>query len=322
MRTQETPFLLLAKARTLSLKDCYSMGEDGAYDLFRKLRWPATDGAPVCPKCGHGEAYEITTRRKFKCKACASQFSVTSGTIFASRKLPFTDMLAAIAIVANAAKGTSALQLARDLSVQHKTAWVMAHKLREAMAAETAAHSLSGVVEVDGAFFGGHIRPENKKEDRKDRRLSENQTGKRRAVVVARQRKGRTLPSVHQTEADGVETVAKLIKKGSEVHADEASHWDALHALFPTLRINHSEAYSLNGSCTNQAESYFSRLRRMVQGQHHHVSARYLHAYAEHAAWIEDHRRLDNGALAKRVVGLAMAHPVSRQWKGYWQRAE
>jgi len=65
-----------------------------------------------------------------------------------------------------------------------------------------------------------------------------------------------------------------------------------------------------------QAESYFSRLRRMVGGQHHHVSARYLHQYAHEAAWKEDHRRLSNGALADRTLKLALAHPVSRDWKG------
>jgi len=69
-----------------------------------------------------------------------------------------------------------------------------------------------------------------------------------------------------------------------------------------------------------QVESYFSRLRRMVGGQHHHVSARYLHQYAHEAAWKEDHRRLSNGALADRTLKLALAHPVSRDWKGYWQR--
>lgn len=99
--------------------------------------------------------------------------------------------------------------------------------------------------------------------------------------------------------------------------------WDALHAQFDTYRINHSEAYSDpdNGICTNQVESYFSRLRRMVRGQHHHVSGRYLHQCAGEAAWKEDHRREDNGRLAGRVLGLAMAHPVSRNWAGYWRRA-
>ena len=52
-----------------------------------------------------------------------------------------------------------------------------------------------------------------------------------------------------------------------------------------------------------------------------HVSPQYLHQYAAHAAWMEDHRRMDNGALTQRALGLALAHPVSRQWAGYWQRA-
>ncbi len=315
-----TPFTLTTKARTLSLKDVFTMGEDKAFDLFCTLRWPQTEGKPVCPKCDHGEAYRITTRRKFKCKACHHQYSPTSGTILASRKLSYTDILGAIAIIVNAAKGVSALQLSRDLDVQHKTAWVLSHKLREAMSSETDGHTLDGTVEVDGAYFGGHIRPANLKTDRKDRRLVENQTGKRRSVVTARERGGRTLTSVHEHESDGVETVAGKISKSATVHADEASHWDTLHAMFPTLRVNHSEGYSIDGVCTNQVESYFSRLRRMVQGQHHHVSPRYLHAYAAHAAWMEDHRKTDNGALTKQVVALAMRHPVSRQWKGYWQR--
>lgn len=313
-------FLLSAKARTLSLKAIYADGEAKAYETFRKLRWPATKGAPVCPHCGGLNAYEVTTRRRFKCSACGKQFSVTSGTILASRKMSFVDLLAAICIVANAAKGISALQLARDLSVQHKTAFVLAHKIREAIAAETNGASLNGEVEVDGAYFGGHIRPANNAENRIDRRLAEHQTGKRRVVVAFRQRKGRTLPFVVRNEGDAIEIAKRVVSRMAVMHADEASHWDALHAGWLTRRINHSEAYSSPEGCTNQAESYFSRLRRMVAGQHHHVSAQYLHQYAAHAAWIEDHRRMDNGAIAHRALGLALGHKVSRNWKGYWQR--
>jgi transposase-like protein len=96
-------FLLRAEARTLSLKDIYQGGEDAAYQTFKSIRWEG--GEPVCPQCGGVEAYEITTRRKFKCKACSHQFSVTSGTIFASRKMAFVDLLAAICIFVNAVKG-------------------------------------------------------------------------------------------------------------------------------------------------------------------------------------------------------------------------
>lgn len=314
-------FLLSAKARTLSLKEIYQGGEDQAYQTFCEIRWADTDGEAVCPRCGCMDVYSITTRRKFKCAACYHQFSVTSGTIFASRKMAYTDLLAAICIFINAVKGISALQLSRDLDCQYKTAFVLAHKMREALAAEIDGHTLDEHVEIDGAYFGGHIRPANLKEDRIDRRLARYQTGKRRVVVALRERKGRTLTFVTRDERDGIDFAKAFVARDAIMYADEASHWDALHDGWKTLRINHSEAYSLDGACTNQVESYFARLRRMVRGQHHHVSARYLHQYAHEAAWKEDHRRLDNGALASRALGLALAHPVSRNWAGYWQRA-
>lgn len=107
---------------------------------------------------------------------------------------------------------------------------------------------------------------------------------------------------------------------GSTIYADEASHWDALHARYLTKRINHSECYSDGDACTNMAESFFSRLRRAEIGTHHHISGRYLHAYASEMAWREDNRRVDNGELYLMAVNAALSHGVSRQWKGYWQR--
>ena len=317
----EQHFLLSAAARTLSLKAVFRMGEDAAYQTFLKLRWPETDGEAVCPKCGCPEVYNITTRRRFKCVACHSQFSVTSGTIFASRKLTFTDLLAAIVIFVNGAKGVSALQVSRDLDVQYKTAFVLSHKLREAMALEAQGRVLDGIVEVDGAYFGGYVKPANHKTDRVDRRTLMARTGKRQSVIVMRERKGETLTFVGKSEAAGVALVGSHVAVGTIVHADEASHWDRLHARYDTLRINHSEAYSANGACTNQAESFFSRLRRAEVGTHHHIAGPYLYAYAGEMAWREDNRRVANGGLAAKVGYAAMGSGQSRKWAGYWQRA-
>jgi len=315
-------FLLSAASRTLSLRSIYKAGEDAAYRTFCEMRWPETNGEAVCPRCGCIETYNITTRRKFKCTACGHQFSVTSGTIFASRKMDFVDLLAAICIIVNAAKGVSMVQLSLDLDCQYKTAFVLAHKLREAMAQEVqTGEVLTEHVEMDGAYFGGHIRPANHAENRIDRRLKKHQTGKRRVVVVMRERQGRTLPFVTMAEAEGVALAKENICRMASISVDEASHWDLLHAGWTVDRINHSVAYSDLGACTNQAESFFSRLRRMVAGQHHHVSPQYLHQYANQAAWLEDNRRKDNGSLAFGLVVNAMAAPVSRAWKGYWQRA-
>lgn len=166
---------------------------------------------PSCGKCGSVSIYTYASRRIFKCKDCGSQFSATSGTIFASRKMAIRDVLAAIAIFANGAKGISALQLSRDLDCQYRTAYVLAHKMRESMVSETEGLTLSGTVEIDGAYFGGHVKPANFKEQRIDRRLSENQTGKRRCVVVMRERGGRTITRVGKSELEAVPTILKRV---------------------------------------------------------------------------------------------------------------
>jgi transposase-like protein len=313
-------FLLSAAARTLSLKAVFRMGEDVAYQTFCQMRWPETEGEAICPRCGCTESYSIATRRKFKCAACLHQFSVTSGTIFASRKLSFTDLLAAIVIFVNGAKGVSALQVSRDLDVQYKTAFVLSHKLREAMAREQIGRELNGIVEIDGGYFGGHVKPENRKEDRKDRRLKANTSGKRQCVVIMRERGGLSLPFVVKYEGDAVPYVRDHVGTLATIHADEGSGWDALHAGWDTHRVNHSVQFMDKGVCTNQAESYFSRLRRMEVGTHHHIAGPYIGAYAREASWREDNRRVANGDQTAMVGVAAMASQVARQWKGYWQR--
>ena len=314
-------FLLSAAARTLSLAKVMRMSEDQAYEAFKAIRWAETEGDPICPKCGGYVCWEFSARRIFKCKACNGQFSVTSGTIFASRKLAIRDILAAIAIFVNGAKGHSALQLSRDLDVQYKTAFVLSHKIREAMASE-AETTLTGEVEVDGAYFGGYVKPANRKVDRVDRRLAMHQTGKRQVVVAMRERDGQTAAVIAKSERAGANTIIDTVAAGSVIYADEGSGWDVLHARFTTRRINHQEAYSTAEACTNQVESFFSRLRRAEIGIHHHVAGPYLAAYAQEMTWREDRRRVSNGEQFLLITRAALAHPVSRQWKGYWQRRD
>jgi len=312
-------FLLSSKARTLSLAKVMRLSEKEAFETFKAIRWVETEGEPVCPRCGCVAVYLYKARRIFKCKGCFAQFSVTTGTIFASRKLPLRDILAAVAIFVNGAKGHSALQLSRDLDVQYKTAFVLSHKIREALGQKKPA-PLTGVVEVDGAYFGGHVKPANRKEDRKDLRLRQNRTGKRRVVVVMRQRGGRTLPFVFRSEDAAIPAIRAHVATGTLIHADESTAWDSLHARYLTKRINHSQAYSADGACTNQAESYFSRLRRAEIGMHHHISGPYLGSYAAEMAWREDNRRVSNGELYLMATNAALNSPVSRTFKGYWQR--
>jgi hypothetical protein len=110
------------------------------------------------------------------------------------------------------------------------------------------------------------------------------------------------------------------VAKGTVVNADESGAWNELHSRFEMKRINHEEAYSLDGACTNMAEEYFSRLRRAEIGHHHHISGPYLLRFAQEAAWREDNRRQSNGAQVNRVAYLAMKRAPSVDFAGYWQR--
>lgn len=102
-------FLLSTKARTLSLAKVLRLSDDEAFETFKAIRWAENDGEAYCPKCGCTANYFFKTRRVWKCKGCNAEFTATSGTIFASRKLKIRDILAAIAIFTNGAKGHSAL---------------------------------------------------------------------------------------------------------------------------------------------------------------------------------------------------------------------
>jgi ISXO2-like transposase domain len=79
-------------------------------------------------------------------------------------------------------------------------------------------------------------------------------------------------------------------------------------------RIDHGQAYSANGACTNQAESYISRLRREEIGQHHHIAGPHLGRYAAEMEWREDMRRKATGTQFNACGRLTLAHPPSRLW--------
>ncbi len=212
----------------------------------------------------------------------------------------------------NEVKGKSALALSRDLGLSYKSAFVLLHKLREAMAEEMKGRVVGGEgkqAEIDGGYFGGYVKPANQKEHRRDRRYAHNQNGKRKVVVIVRERGGNSVPAVFGTESAAASFIRARIAKGTVVHADEAASWDGLHERFEMKRINHQEA-----------EEYFSRLRRAEIGIHHHIAGAHLLRYAQESSWREDNRRVSNGDQVSRVAALAMKRGKSVDFTGYWQR--
>jgi transposase-like protein len=152
-------FLLSPRAKTLTLASVMRMSDEEVERVFIRLRWASNEGKPYCPRCGCTIVYG--SRRKgalrWQCKACFKDFSLTSGTLFASRKMPLRSYLMAIAIFVNEVKGKSMLAMSRNLGTAYKTSFVLAHKIREAMASEVAQSAIGGTgkrAEIDGVYFG------------------------------------------------------------------------------------------------------------------------------------------------------------------------
>ncbi len=116
-----------------------------------------------------------------------------------------------------------------------------------------------------------YVKPANLRTDRKDRRLWQNKSGKREVVVIVRERDGGSLPAVFKSEAQALNFIRSRVAKGTVINADESNAWNNLHSKYEMKRINHEEAYSLNGACTNMAESFFSRIRRDISVTVHSI---------------------------------------------------
>ena len=325
--TKGQHYLLSAGARSLSLMQIMRLSDDQAFDMFKEARWGSE--CVVCPSCGGVDHYWLKNRRMWRCKhkECGKQFSVTSGTIFHSAKMPIRVYLAAIALYSNCAKGMSALQMSRDLDVQYKTAFVLMHNLRESLV-DVPTEKLSGTVEIDGAYVNKYVRPANQRSQRVDRRLAKNQNPNKRAVIVMRQRsengegavKTRTFLTKSENQLSTLRLALENIDTDATIHADEHHAYDILHSALPMQRVVHAEHYyGPQGQCTNQAESFFSRFRRMQHGQNHSFDNRYVDRYANEAAYREDTRRHSNGVIFNDILGRCANRQPSRDFCGYWQ---
>ncbi|MEQ8397527.1 IS1595 family transposase [Thalassobaculum sp.] len=253
---------------------------DAAREHLESIQWPE---GPICPHCGSVENItklqgKSTRPGVYKCNACTKPFSVTVGTVFERSKIPLTKWLLATHLLVSSKKGMSAHQLHRMLGVTYKTAWFMAHRIREAMAERTVPPGGMGgpnkVVEVDETYVGGKAKNRAFKEP-----------PKKHAVVALVERDGK-VRSMHITNVNA-KTLRPIlvthISRKSMLMTDESPVYPKIGREFANHgTVNHSadEYVRLGGFMhTNTAENYFSILKRGIVGVYHHVSEAHLHRY-------------------------------------------
>ena len=126
--------------------------ERACQKALEKARWP---NGFICPKCAHSKASRITTRILLQCSKCQYQASLTSSTVFHKTRTPLVKWFWAIYLVSQDKGGVSAMRLSKQLDLGYKTAWLILHKIRNAMGQRDSRYTLSGFIEMDDAFFGG-----------------------------------------------------------------------------------------------------------------------------------------------------------------------
>lgn len=257
----------------------YFNDPDEARKHLEAQRWP--NGA-VCPHCGGIErVYPIKPDADkkireglYQCNDCDSQFTVTVGTVFERSKVGLHKWLAACYLMCSSKKGISAKQLERSLGVTYKTAWFMAHRIREAMR-ESSPEPMGGdgsIVEADETFWG-------KKPGRK-----KNYGYNHKEAVFSLVERGGRVRSFHVPAVNG-DTLKPIMKQqlkdDTHLMTDEAGQYYHIGPTYLTHnKVCHSIGEYVRGNAhTNTIEGYFSIFKRGMNGIYQHCGQQHLKRY-------------------------------------------
>ena len=252
--------------------------DDAAREHLEQIRWP--DG-PYCPHCGstdHVKRLEGKSHRPglHKCYDCSGHFTVTVGTLFERSKVPLHKWFMATYLLCSSKKGISSHQLHRMLGVTYKTAWFMAHRIREGMR-EKHTEPMGGAgkaVQADETYIGrtNYRKGEVGKRgyDDKEKVFTLIEDGKARSFHV---------PSVNAKTLKPI--LREQISRDSAIFTDQASVYSGLRREFAHhFSVNHSiKEYVRGPVTTNACENYFSILKRGLIGIYQHVSPQHLKRY-------------------------------------------
>jgi transposase-like protein len=254
--------------------------DTAAREYLEKTLWPS---GTVCPHCGTvGNSYATSKTGLYRCAeaACRMDFTVTVGTVFERSKIALHKWLLASFLICSSKKGMSAHQLHRTIGVTYKTAWFMAHRLREAMKSSGTFGTSGGTVEADATYVGGKEKNKHRKQ-----RTKGNIGGKGKECVFALvERNGNVrsfhIPSINQSNLKPL--IQEKINAG-EIHlmTDGERPLRALKPMFASHQtVNHEAGEYVRGDVhTNTIEGFFSIFKRGIIGTFHHVSPQHLHRY-------------------------------------------
>lgn len=245
---------------------------------------------PFCPRCGVigscARKTEANYQGRWNCHACKSTFNVLTGTIFQGTHIRLQKWFAAISLILNAKKSLSSCQLARDLSLNQKTAWYMQQRIRAEMAKKQGMLLLEGIIEADETYVGGKPRKPNR---RKDDKPSKRGRGTKKTPVIGAVKRGGKVVAQVADDLTG-RGIMKFIKNSvnvedSELITDEYKPYNVINSVMTHRQIDHKKAFSENGIHTNTIEGFWSLLKRAWYGSHHHYTKQYTPLFVAEATY-------------------------------------
>lgn len=280
-----------------SLNDPIFQDADKAREHLEKMRWPC---GPNCPHCGNADQTKIRALQGkahrpgvYQCNECREQFTVTVGTVFERSKIALNKWLLATHLMTASKKGMSAHQLHRMLGVTYKTAWFMAHRIREAMKDDVASSGPLGgegkIVEADETYIGKRETPAKLSRGRISKPVKSGKPGgaQKRVVIGLVERNGRTrMVHINHATAETVrEVLVRNVDRASVLHTDESRLYTITGKEFGGHRtVKHSggeyvrrEAETLVHS--NTIENVFSVFKRGMIGVYQHCGEAHLQRY-------------------------------------------
>jgi transposase-like protein len=271
---------------------------DAARAYLERLRWPQ---GPACPHCGVvNHAYPIKPAGTYRCAeaACRGNFTVTMNSPMERSHIALHKWVLAFHLLCSSKKGMSAHQLHRTLGITYRSAWFMAHRIRECMR-EGGLTPLGGtgkVVEADETYYGNIPEAKRRKFKTTGRPMSKDTrgVGNKRAVVALVERGGK-VRSFHPAIADGAnvaEIVRDNITRETRLHTDESKLYHKVGKDFSAHEtVNHSaEEYARGDVTTNTVEGYFSIFKRGMRGNYQHCAEKHLHRYLAEFDFRYNHR--------------------------------
>jgi transposase-like protein len=273
--------------------------EEQCFEYLKEIRWP---NGFICPRCGHTKAYWIDDRKLFQCKQCRRQTSITAHTLFHRSHLALRKWFWAIYLVGTDKRGCSAKLLERKLEIPYSTAWLLLHKIRNAMRDRDTRYLLEHVVEMDEAFFGGVTAGKRGRG-----------AGNKTQVIVAVENHGdfagyAKMTVIETMDGPTVKTTAKqTVKEGSTIRTDGYSSYSILakHYEHDGKTVKPKEASTM----LPWVHILIGNAKSFLLGTYHGVSHKHLQRYLDEFCY-RHNRRFKGAEIFHRILTAGLTAPI------------